>query len=280
MEIIVDIRHYLDKLVENLTETPTRGQTMKKFFFGFNDFPVNTREVQAVARFNVSIDPCPQDPEIRWNQTIPEGMVKEDPRHDLESKAFFDATDGDVNSSSEFFNSFPEDEDCFVSKEAEEAFMDKRWRQLEAAKNIFATSLNEWVMLKTKDGFVCGWVKVEKMVNLTQHNATPDQVADGVVELEDKSEVQDALTFDNIPSSAEMTVRANILAQIAKESGCRRAMIGGAPFFMSTLERVLISEGITPVFAFSKRESVDEVCADGSVKKTNVFKHVGFVGTN
>lgn len=47
---------------------------------------------------------------------------------------------------------------------------------------------------------------------------------------------------------------------------------------MSTLEKALQYTGITPVYAFSKRESKEEKLPDGSVKKINVFKHVGFVG--
>ena len=53
-------------------------------------------------------------------------------------------------------------------------------------------------------------------------------------------------------------------------------MIGGALWLMAPLSFYLKSAGINPVFAFSKRESVEEVI-DGKTVKTNVFKHVGFV---
>lgn len=52
-------------------------------------------------------------------------------------------------------------------------------------------------------------------------------------------------------------------------------MIGGAPFFMKELEEELSYIGI-PVYAFSRRESVEEV-VDGKVVKRSVFKHLGFV---
>ncbi|MHB0929605.1 MAG: hypothetical protein ACYC3W_12015, partial [Candidatus Nanopelagicales bacterium] len=55
------------------------------------------------------------------------------------------------------------------------------------------------------------------------------------------------------------------------------AMIGGAPFLMAPLEKALLSIGINPVFAFSERKSVEAHGADGTVTKTQVFKHVGFV---
>lgn len=111
------------------------------------------------------------------------------------------------------------------------------------------------------------------IINLTQHQSTPEQ---GCLEPKQKSDVQASLTFDDIPSVEEMQKRARFLAAIAKESGATAAMIGGAPFFMSTLERALIEAGVKPVYAFSRRESVESV-KDGIVTKLNVFKHVGFV---
>lgn len=115
------------------------------------------------------------------------------------------------------------------------------------------------------------------ILNLTQHAATADQADAGVVDPDNKAAVQAALTFDAIPSAEEMAQRAEFLAAVAVDSGCKRAMIGGAPFFMSTLERALISSGITPVYAFSTRESVEQDDGTGVIRKTNVFRHAGFV---
>ena len=116
-----------------------------------------------------------------------------------------------------------------------------------------------------------------KIINLTQHASTPDQVLDGVVEPENKGAVQSALTFDVIPTGDEMSERAELLARIAAESGYKKAMIGGAPFFMSTLERELRAAGITPLYAFSVRDSVEKHDENGVVIKSNVFRHIGFV---
>jgi hypothetical protein len=55
------------------------------------------------------------------------------------------------------------------------------------------------------------------------------------------------------------------------------AMIGGAPFFMATLESAVLDCGCTPVYAFSKREVQEKVAEDGSVVKTAVFRHLGFI---
>lgn len=125
------------------------------------------------------------------------------------------------------------------------------------------------------------------ILNLTQHNATQDQLADGVIELsaEHKAFVQTTLTFNTLPSKEELQARAEELASFAAQvrNGLEldeepvHAMIGGAPYFMSFLEKALKGYGITPVYAFSERQSVDEVQPDGSVVKRAVFKHAGWV---
>ena len=117
------------------------------------------------------------------------------------------------------------------------------------------------------------------IINLTQHEATPEQIAAGVVEPspETKAKIQQALTFDTLPSQAEIAAAAASLAWLADESGEAVAMIGGAPFLMSALEEVLTEIGIRPIYAYSRRESVEQTQADGSVRKAAVFRHLGFV---
>ena len=119
----------------------------------------------------------------------------------------------------------------------------------------------------TKDG----------IINLTQHAATAEQAVAGVIEPANKKLVQDLLTFDTLPDIEEIYEAAAMLAVAAGESGCKTAMIGGAPFLMSALERALIDADIKPVYAFSVRESVEKPDGNGGVLKTAVFKHVGFV---
>jgi hypothetical protein len=116
-----------------------------------------------------------------------------------------------------------------------------------------------------------------RILNLTQHTATAEQIAAGVVESDKKSLVQMYLTFDELPSRRFLMQRAEKLAAMARHSGCEAAMIGGAPFFMAPLEAALAAQNITVLYAFSKRESVEEMQPDGSVKKTQVFRHAGFV---
>lgn len=122
------------------------------------------------------------------------------------------------------------------------------------------------------------------ILNLTQHQATPEQVAQGVVDCPDRwaSELRELLTFEELPTALEVQERAMeiaVLAEAVMESipGCQTAMIGGAPFLMGPLEAELAKLGLGAVYAFSIRESVEQEQADGSVRKVNVFRHAGFV---
>lgn len=89
--------------------------------------------------------------------------------------------------------------------------------------------------------------------------------------------MQASLTFDALPSKAEIEQKALALVSLAKENNAQAVMIGGVPFFMATLEKALKEAGLTVLYAFSVRESVDEHQPDGTVVKHAVFKHAGFV---
>jgi hypothetical protein len=128
------------------------------------------------------------------------------------------------------------------------------------------------------------------ILNLTQHIVTPEQEAQLVVEPRmTKEKIRKLLTFEEIPKKEEIESRATKLAEIAvseashyagdtdNEVWITRVLIGGAPFFMGALEKAVREMGFQPVYAFSKRESVDQPQPDGSVKKIQVFRHLGFV---
>ncbi len=115
------------------------------------------------------------------------------------------------------------------------------------------------------------------ILNLTQHPASAEQAAAGVVEPADKEGVVRLLTFEEPPSREERAARAATLADLAVATGADAAMIGGAPFFMSALEGALAARGVRAVHAFSLRESVETTLPNGSVRKTNVFRHAGWV---
>lgn len=117
------------------------------------------------------------------------------------------------------------------------------------------------------------------IVNLTQHQATPAQVAAGVRDLPRAKRVYltRLLTFDDVPSPSELVLRAYKIAELAMAAKTRHVMIGGAPYFMSYLEDALRGRGITPLYAFSIRKSAEELLDNGTVKKSQVFEHAGFV---
>jgi hypothetical protein len=111
------------------------------------------------------------------------------------------------------------------------------------------------------------------IVNLTQHAPTPEQVEAGVGPVIDAA--LPLLNFQRIPRADELQGRAEALATLAE--GEEAAMIGGAPYLMGPLEVALKAVGVKPLYAFTMRQSVEEAQPDGTVKKTQVFKHTGFV---
>lgn len=117
-----------------------------------------------------------------------------------------------------------------------------------------------------------------RIVNLTQHKATPAQREEGVFDLppDQQQKVVELLNFDSPASFEEIDRRAYLLSQIAKASGADAAMIGGALWLMGPLELALVREQVKPLYAFSKRESIDVPQPDGSTKKEVVFRHIGW----
>ena len=119
--------------------------------------------------------------------------------------------------------------------------------------------------------------KTMRILNLTQHAATPEQIAAGVYEPKNKAEVQRLLTFDTLPTEKEVLDRAVDLAVMAFREKATAAMIGGAPFLMAPLQELLGWRRVKALYAFSERRSQEQTMPDGTVRKVNVFKHVGFV---
>lgn len=126
------------------------------------------------------------------------------------------------------------------------------------------------------------------IVNLTQHAASAEQELAGVYNLtgDELDALKELLTFDALPTAAEIEQRAEALAELAvlsshpdDEDGDTiptAAMIGGAPFLMSALERALQARAVRPLYAFSQRQAT-EVERGGVKVKESIFKHLGFV---
>lgn len=127
------------------------------------------------------------------------------------------------------------------------------------------------------------------ILNLTQHPASADQIAVGVVDLagEELAGLKETLTFGELPDEQEIRDRAEHIAELACMNGLggdegddpfpAQAMIGGALWLMAPLAEALRVRGIEPMFAFSVRETEEQKQPDGSIRKVAVFRHAGFV---
>lgn len=117
------------------------------------------------------------------------------------------------------------------------------------------------------------------ILNLTQHAASAAQLAEGVYDAppEIQEEIRSLLNFETLPTTEVVKERAWRLAAIADRLRAPSVMIGGAPYLIGPLSLRLRYAGRIPLFAFSRRESVETVQEDGSTRKTNVFRHLGFV---
>lgn len=120
------------------------------------------------------------------------------------------------------------------------------------------------------------------MLNLTQHKATPAQITAGVIDPPNPEVLKCLLTFNDLPRYEEIKASANLIASIAEAaitSGGypKSAMIGGFLPLMSLLEKELMLRGITPHYAFSKRNSKEYINDKGVVVKEGEFEHLGFI---
>ncbi|ETD73094.1 hypothetical protein V757_00365 [Pelistega indica] len=136
---------------------------------------------------------------------------------------------------------------------------------------------------------------MKTIINLTQHRATSEQIAEGVIDLPEvlSSRVRELLTFDILPEKTALKERANnivkLLDMYITEEAMRTerplpkkvyVMLGGAPYLMRYLENALNGfwyYDIIPLYAFTERVSYEETQPDGTVKKVSSFKHAGFV---
>ena len=120
------------------------------------------------------------------------------------------------------------------------------------------------------------------VLNLTQHAATPAQVAAGVVDLPplDRMVLVEWLTFKTLPTPSELTASVRGVCQLAEKYTHKngKVMLGGAPFLMHPLHSALLENYCRfPVYAFSRRVSEEQTQPDGTVSKVSSFSHEGFV---
>lgn len=123
------------------------------------------------------------------------------------------------------------------------------------------------------------------ILNLTQHNATADQLAAGIIDLpaEFKAELVKIITFPAIYDKYELELRARRVYSLILDLPCNikvdGVMIGGMPSFMPVLEKELVECGVRVGYACTERQSVDKE-VDGKIIKTAIFVHVGMYWAN
>lgn len=125
---------------------------------------------------------------------------------------------------------------------------------------------------------------MRRIINLTQHPASQEQLDQGVFDLPDdeRNTLSGLLTFEQAPQASSMARRARALVELAwdalgAEVAHPGAMIGGAPYFMATLERALMEADIRPMYSFTRREVEETQMPDGTTRKVAVFRHLDFV---
>ena len=125
------------------------------------------------------------------------------------------------------------------------------------------------------------------ILNLTQHNATADQINVGINDLtvDFQTALKGLLTFPTQYTRADLEYRSLQIHELVRDfCGTSKevlegVMIGGMPSFMPVLESVLISKGIKVGYACTERKSVDKE-VDGKIIKTAVFVHAGMYWAN
>ena len=123
------------------------------------------------------------------------------------------------------------------------------------------------------------------ILNLTQHNATADQLAAGIIDLpaEFKQELAEIITFPALYTKHDLELRARRVYSLILDLPCDipvdGVMIGGMPSFMPVLEKELVECGFRVGYACTERQSVDKE-VDGKIIKTAIFVHVGMYWAN
>ena len=117
-----------------------------------------------------------------------------------------------------------------------------------------------------------------EIINLTNHQATPNQLEAGVVEpAELREAIKPLLNVDLLDGVENIRLQAKEIARLVSEAGDYKvAMIGGQLELCNALVVQLTALGIQPVTAKSLRTSKEVHNDNGTVTKVAVFNHEGF----
>jgi hypothetical protein len=126
---------------------------------------------------------------------------------------------------------------------------------------------------------------VRYIFNLTRHAITPEQAADGAIDLTPDSylELVDLLMADPTSNYVELIRRADRIAEICSIESlrfCGDVSFAASIYQYASLSSVLISalkeRGIAPLKANYARFSVEKTAGDGSLVEFPEWKHVGW----
>ena len=130
------------------------------------------------------------------------------------------------------------------------------------------------------------------ILNLTQHNATKDQIYAGIIDMpaDFQTALKGLLTFPTTYTRKDLEQRALQIHELIRDMcgehfgapphhALDGVMIGGMPSFMPVLEATLVSKGIRVGYACTERQSIDKEI-DGKVVKTAIFVHAGMYWAN
>lgn len=115
-----------------------------------------------------------------------------------------------------------------------------------------------------------------RILNATVHNATPEEIAAGVIEPAetDKAVLEFCQTFDELPSAEDLEHRAAVLAdyisECAERYGCDAVLIDPPSFFAACLEQSLTLRGAKFCYPFGLPQCQGVARADS-------YRHVGLI---
>ena len=123
---------------------------------------------------------------------------------------------------------------------------------------------------------------MNKIINLTQHAATPSQIADGVIDLDSQTllQLKEFLTIDELPTAQDLKYRAMQILVLALDLSQKYEtldfMLGGHLDLMSFVHAEFFRVGLKPRSSFSKRNVIETQQPDGTVSKVAIFEHIGW----
>ena len=119
-------------------------------------------------------------------------------------------------------------------------------------------------------------------LNISNHSLTKDQMSEiqakgfSVMELEeDLKKAWGSMNPSNWRKTCDEVIRV-VLTYDDLETPIETALVAGYTPAVVYLTNELNKYGTTPLYAHTDRVSVERTNEDGTVTKTNIFKHTGF----